>query len=137
MTPTLARLCENLAGRLDGPFHFRLFMQPAMAALLAIRAGIRDETEEKPPFLRTVLLDSARRAELLKQGWQDVRTLLMVATLLDIAYQLIVHRRVYLLELLITVAALAIVPYVLVRGPVYRLKRRLGYRAMRTSGPRT
>jgi hypothetical protein len=49
----------------------------------------------------------------------------MVAIILDIAYQLIVHRGVYLFELLITVAALAIVPYVLVRGPAYQIKRRL------------
>jgi hypothetical protein len=104
-------------------------MQPAMAALLAIRAGIRDAREGKPPFLWTVLLDSAHRPELLKQGWQDIRTLLMLAIILDIAYQFIVHRGVYLFELLITVAALAILPYVLVRGPVYRIKRRLRTKA--------
>lgn len=42
----------------------------------------------------------------------------ILATILDVIYQLIVHRGVYTLELLITAVILAIVPYVLVRGPI-------------------
>ena len=38
-------------------------------------------------------------------------------------YQLIVHHGVYLLELLLTAVTLAIVPYVLLRGPVSRIAR--------------
>jgi hypothetical protein len=34
-----------------------------------------------------------------------------------VVYQLIVHRGVYTLELLMTAVTLAIVPYVLLRGP--------------------
>jgi len=48
----------------------------------------------------------------------------ILAMVLDSIYQLIVHRGVYVLELLITAAILAIVPYVLIRGPVNRIARR-------------
>jgi hypothetical protein len=40
-----------------------------------------------------------------------------------VVYQLIVHRGVYSLELLITVVTLAIVPYVLLRGPISRIAK--------------
>jgi hypothetical protein len=48
----------------------------------------------------------------------------ILAVVLDSIYQLIVHRGVYVLELLITATVLAIIPYVLVRGPVNRIARR-------------
>lgn len=59
------------------------------------------------------------------QGWEDLGKLLMTATILDVIYQLIVHRGVYVLELLITVGLLGVAPYVLIRGPVNRIARRL------------
>jgi hypothetical protein len=53
-----------------------------------------------------------------------LRTPLIVATTLDVVYQVAVHRGVYLFELLFTVVLLAVVPYILVRGPVNRIARR-------------
>ena len=43
--------------------------------------------------------------------------------ILDVVYQLIVHRGVYSLELVITAVTLAIVPYILVRGPIIRIAK--------------
>jgi len=40
-----------------------------------------------------------------------------------VVYQLIVHRGVYILELLITAVTLAIVPYILLRGLISRIAR--------------
>jgi hypothetical protein len=34
-------LWETLAGRADGPLQLRIFLQPAVAAVFAIRAGVR------------------------------------------------------------------------------------------------
>ena len=48
----------------------------------------------------------------------------ILAMVLDSIYQLIVHRGVYVLELLLTATVLAIVPYVLIRGTVNRIMRR-------------
>jgi hypothetical protein len=47
----------------------------------------------------------------------------IVATILDVVYQLIIHQGVYVLELLITAVALAIFPYILLRGPVNRFAK--------------
>jgi hypothetical protein len=45
----------------------------------------------------------------------------MVALVLDVTYQLIVHRWMYPLESLVAITALAIVPYIIVRGPLNRI----------------
>ena len=124
MNEILERLWENLAGRTSGPMNFRLIIQPAVATLLAIRAGLRDARERRPAFFWAAISDPAYRPELLHQGWKDVGKVFVLAIVLDSIYQLIVHRGVYVLELLITATALAIVPYVLIRGPINRIARR-------------
>jgi len=103
---------------------FRLIIQPAVAILFAIRAGLRDARHGQPPFLWTVLSNTGRRHELLRQGWEDVGTVFIVALILDAIYQVIVHSAIYTLELLIASAILALVPYALLRGLVTRLARR-------------
>jgi hypothetical protein len=120
----LRRGWENLIGRSDGPLTFRLILQPAVAIILAIRAGMRDARAGRPPFLWTVLSDRGCRQELVRQGWKDVRNVFLVALVLDSIYQVIVHSGVYALELLITATILALVPYAIVRGLVTRLARR-------------
>ena len=45
----------NLIGRLSGPLTPRLFLQPAVAIFLAVRDGVKDAREQRPPhFLRIV-----------------------------------------------------------------------------------
>ena len=103
---------------------FRLIMQPAMAVLLAIRAGLHDAREGQPPFLWTVFSHPGRRHELLRQSWEDVGNVFILALVLDSIYQVIVHSGIYALELLLTATILALVPYVIVRGLVTRLASR-------------
>ena len=123
MNDILARLWQNLYGRLSGPLNLRLIIQPAVATILAIRAGLRDAHQDRAPFFWALLWNPAHRRELLRQGWKDVGKVFVLATILDVAYQLIVHRGVYSLELLITAVTLAIVPYLLVRGPISRIAK--------------
>jgi len=123
MNEILARLWENLYARVAGPMNLRLIVQPAIATFLAIRAGLRDAHQDRAPFFWAVLWNPAHRRELLRQGWKDVGKVFVLAAILDVVYQLIAHRGVYSLELLITAVTLAIVPYVLVRGPVSRIAK--------------
>ena len=123
MNDSLARLWQNLYGRLSGPLNLRLIIQPAVATILAIRAGLRDAHQDRAPFFWAVLWNPAHRRELLREGWKDVGKVFLIATILDVVYQLIVHRGFYILELLITAVTLAIVPYVLFRGPVSRIAK--------------
>src|SRR5438270_7893390 len=103
---------------------FRVILQPAMAVLLTIRAGLRDEREGQPPFLWTVFSNRGRRHELLRKGWNDVRNVFILTLVLDSIYQVMMHSSIYALELLLTATILALVPYVIVRGLVTRLARR-------------
>lgn len=123
MDEILARLLRNLYGRAEGPMNLRLIIQPLVATILAIRAGVRDARQNREPFFWALLWNRAHRRELLREGWKDVGTVFVIATILDTVYQLIVHRAVYTLELLITAVTLAIVPYVLLRGPITRIAR--------------
>lgn len=121
----LQRVWDNLIGRASGPMNFRLMIQPTVATFIAIRAGLKDAREGRPAFLWAALWNPAYRPELFQQGRKDVGKVFILAAALDSVYQLIVHRGVYVLELLIVATVLAIVPYVLIRGPVNRIARRI------------
>jgi hypothetical protein len=41
MEELFARVWENLIGRVSGPLTFRLILQPIMAVIFAIRAGLK------------------------------------------------------------------------------------------------
>jgi len=105
--------------------HFRLILQPTVAILLAIRAGLADFRLGRPAFLWAAITNPAYRPELLREGWKDVGKVFILASVLDAIYQFIVNRWVYPGELLITATVLAIVPYLLLRGPVNRIGKRL------------
>jgi hypothetical protein len=124
MDEILRRVWENLIGRSTGPINFRLIIQPTVASVIAIRAGLKDAREGRPAFLWAAVSNPGYRPQLLRQGWKDVGKVFILAMVLDSIYQLAVNRGVYVLELLITATVLAIVPYVLIRGPVNRIARR-------------
>ena len=124
MDEILRRVWENLIGRPTGPINFRLLIQPCLAIFFAVRSGLKDAREGRPAFFWGVFFKPGHRDELLNQGWKDVGKVFITSMLLDAIYQLIVHRGVYVLEMLITAAALAIIPYLLIRGPVNRIARR-------------
>jgi len=118
------RSLEEYFLRLDGPMHFRFVMQPLMASIIAVRAAIQDAKAGRPAYLWAALTDVACRKQLLQGGWKDMRLPLVIAVTLDVIYQLIVHGDIVLLELLLTATLLAVVPYLLLRGPVNRILRR-------------
>jgi hypothetical protein len=120
----VARVWEQLAGRIEGPFAFRFVFQPLVAAILAIRAGVADAQDHRAPYLWSVLSDPLERPQLLREGFRDVTRVFVFAVVLDVIYQLVVFRWVYPLQSLVVAILLAFVPYVLIRGPVTRLKSR-------------
>jgi hypothetical protein len=115
---------ELLTERAGGPFKLRLILQPALATFFAVRAGLRDAREGRPAFLWSALTGSGRRLELLREGWGDVGKVYVMATVLDVVYQFVAKTGVRVLESLVVATALAIVPYVVVRGPVSRIGRK-------------
>jgi hypothetical protein len=123
MDDILARIWENLGGRIGGPMKFRLVLQPLMVSVFAIRAGINDARAGHPPFFWTVLSDPQSRSRLLRDGWKDIAKIFAMAIGIDVIYQLIVERWVYPTESLIVAILLAIIPYLILRGPVTRIVR--------------
>ena len=124
MEDFLARVWSNLVGRVGGPMTFRLILQPLMAGLLAFRAGLRDAREGRPPFLWTILTDPVQRAGLLREGWKAIARVFFLAVIMDVIYQWIVQRWAYPGEVVIVAIVLAVIPYLLIRGPVNRIARR-------------
>ena len=117
------RMIENLFARLDGPLHFRLIVQPLMATIFAVIDGVKDAKTGNPPYFWTVASDPQKRKELLKLGWKRVGKIFILAVVLDVIYQIKVNHWVYPGETLIVAFILAIVPYLLLRGPINRLLR--------------
>ena len=121
MEEMIVRGWNNIVSRFGGPMTFRVILQPAMAALLALLAGLRDARENRPSYLWTVLTDPSQRRNLLCHGWKAIGRVFILAIVMDTIYQLYVLRWVYPLELIIVAILLAVVPYLLLRGPVNRV----------------
>ena len=117
----LSKAWEMLVGRVEGPLTLRLILQPALAAFFGVRAGLKDAKTDQPAYLWDVFSNREYRRELLRHGWKDVRKVFLMAFLLDSVYQLIVFRWIYLGQTLIVAITLALIPYVLIRGPVNRI----------------
>ena len=124
MQNQLTTAWEMLVGRVQGPLTLRLIIQPAMASFFAIRSGLKDARDGRPPYVWKIFKKPTHRHQLLQHGWKEVRVVFLMAFLLDSVYQFIVFRWIYLGQALIVAIALAIVPYVLLRGPVNRLVRK-------------
>jgi hypothetical protein len=119
----LSRAVEELLGRASGPMHLRLILQPSMATFLAIRAGMRDARSGQSPLLWTFLTAPGERKQLAKTVWKDVGKIFVIALLLDTIYQIVALHQFRILQTLLVAVVLAILPYLLIRGPVTRIAR--------------
>ena len=123
MDEMFSRFVNDMVARVSGPMQFRLVLQPAMAAFFAIRSGLADAKEGRPPFFWSLVSGSAPREATLESGWKSVGRVFVLAVVLDVVYQLYVEHFVYPMEALAVAFILAIVPYVVLRGLVTRLAR--------------
>jgi hypothetical protein len=119
----LTRILENLIDRVSGPMKFRLILQPLMAIIFAIRAGLKDAKEGRPPYFWAIFTDPVNRRDMLRDGWKSVGRIFILAIIIDAIYQFIVFRWFYPGEAILVAAILAFIPYLLIRGPVNRIAR--------------
>jgi hypothetical protein len=124
MEEILNRFASDLIGRLTGPLTMRLFLQPAVACCFALRDGLKDAHEGRPPhFWRLVAGPPDARRRRARETWKAVFKVFAVAVALDWVYQLIALRWIYPVESIVTATILAIIPYVVLRGVANRIAR--------------
>ena len=119
----ISRSFDELLGRASGPLHFRVFVMPIVVTIIAIRAELRDAREGRPVPLGEFFIKRTELRRLFRSAVEDVGKVFIVAVVLDTAYQLFVLRAFHIGELLIVAVGCAVVPYVLVRGPITSLLR--------------
>ena len=124
MEDFFTRVGQGIATRLSGPMSLRLVIQPLMAAIIAVRAGLRDARSGRPTFFWSIVTNAAERKNLLRDGWKDVSKVFLMATVIDLIYQYVVTRGLRLREALVMAFLLAILPYLVLRGSVNRVARR-------------
>jgi hypothetical protein len=88
---------------------FRFVLQPAMAAMAALRDGVADARFGLTPYLSAILRGVEGRISRLREGIVSTARILILGVAMDIVYQL-----VFLGEF---------VPYALLRGPMGRVAR--------------
>jgi hypothetical protein len=59
--------------------HFRLFVQPMMAILFAVRDGSRDTGAGRGAYLWSLVFDPAQRRYLLESGWKGISKVFVLA----------------------------------------------------------
>lgn len=121
MEELISRFVEDLVGRVSGPMKFRLVLQPVMATILAVRSGLRDAKAGKPPYFWALFTNPASRKDMLRDGWKSIGRIFILGVVLDVVYQFIAIHRFYPGETIVVAIILALVPYLLIRGPVNRL----------------
>jgi hypothetical protein len=115
------RMWSDLTDRPSGPMAFRFILQPLMAAIIAIRDGLRDARTERSPYLWTILRQPHERVGRLREGLDATARIILLGLAMDVIYQVTVFRMLYPVEALIIAILLAFVPYLLVRGLVVRV----------------
>jgi hypothetical protein len=71
----IGRGWDNFLARPSGGLNLRFIVQPTMAALLALRAGIQDARQGRQGYLWAVLSNPERRFQLLHEGWRGADAL--------------------------------------------------------------
>jgi hypothetical protein len=125
-TETLDRAWANLLARPSGPMTFRFVLQPAMAAIVALRDGIKDARLGRRPYV-WALMRGVHGPEggsgRLWEGVVSTARILILGVIMDVIYQFLVLKTFYPAESAIVAILLAFVPYLLLRGPFERLAR--------------
>jgi hypothetical protein len=116
-----SNLMMDLIHRTTGPLKFRFILQPSMATWLAIRDGLQASRRGRTSYFWEFCQHPVERRELWRECWKSTGKIFILAFVLDCAFQIFVLHRLHLYGALIVAAVLAVVPYVIVRGPVTRI----------------
>lgn len=117
---------DGLLARVEGPLSFRLILQPLIALYFGIRDGVKDAREKKPPYFWALFTYPAQRREMLRHGWKSIGKVFVIAVVIDLIFQYAVFGGFRLIGAFLAGMILAVIPYLLFRGPLNRVIRRKG-----------
>lgn len=115
-----SELTNELVQRVNGPFSLRLLLQPTMAVLFALRDGRADAQAGVEPYLSRIFFRPGQRRETVASAWASVGKVLVIAFLLDIAFQLATGGGFSPIESAVMASLLCSIPYTILRGPSAR-----------------
>ena len=117
------RFWHDLAERPGGPMTFRFILQPIIASIAAIHAGIQDARVGRPGFLWSILHDPDRRKRRLREALTATGQIILLGIVMDTIYQIQVLKTFYPAEAALIAVLLAVVPYFFVRGIAQKLAK--------------
>ncbi len=120
---TQARLWRDIFDRPGGPMSFRFVLQPTMALIAALHDGIADARSGRRPYLHTVLTDPAARVERTMEGLYAISRIILLGFAMDAIYQWREFGTFFPAEAVVITLILAVIPYVILRGPIARIAR--------------
>ena len=123
MEEFLQRFVQGFMSRLEGPFSFRMIVQPLMAVIFAVIDGLKDAKWGKPAYFWAVLSSPEHRRELLKDGWKHFGKIFLLAIVLDLLFQWKIYHEIRAGGVVVAALILAVLPYVALRGPINRIAR--------------
>jgi hypothetical protein len=112
---------DGLLARIEGPLSFRLILQPLVALIFAVRDGMKDARERKTAYFWSLFTEPDHRRDILRSSWHSVGKVFIIAIVIDFVFQYLVFDQFRVIGALLAGVILAILPYVLLRGPVNRL----------------
>lgn len=118
------RIWHDIAERPGGPMSFRFLLQPTMAFIAALHDGLRDARDHRTPYLRAILSNPAQCSDRLREGLFATARIVLLGIGMDAVYQWRVLDTFYPGEALLVALLLAMLPYLLLRGPISRIARR-------------
>ena len=121
---SLDRLWKDMLARPGGPMTFRFILQPAMAAIAAFRDGVHDARLGRTPYLLSILQGVEPRGGRLWESVVSTARILILGVVMDAIYQEVVLKTFYPGQAAVIAILLALVPYLLLRGPFERIARR-------------
>ena len=133
-------LWENLLDRTTGPLILRLVFGPLQSILAARKFAKHDVRKIYPPYLYRFLATSRQRKRLKRHQRINILKLFMFSTSVDLIYQIAaldvfdVNLTLKPLEAALVAIGLTVIPYLLIRGSVYRLIAKRYEKTRRGSG---
>lgn len=122
-TDILTRIWHDLMSRPSGPMAFRFMLQPTMAIIAALMDGMKDARTGRSPYFWTLIHSPDERSGRLKEALKATSRIILLSLGMEAIYQYKVLHTFYLGEALIITFFLAVLPYMLLRGPFARFFR--------------